>query len=207
MNKRIYFNDKFIEFIDKEKFEMLALQTHTLDEASKSKKTLKFLIEDFLNDKKLGSEILPETQFEELISYFQSNYYYIEAAGGLIQKNDQYLFILRHGLWDLPKGKLEKGESLDHAAIRECEEECAVKDLAIEHGLPSTFHIYPYKNSFALKQSYWYKMRTGYEEKLVPQLAEDITDVQWFKLDEIKNTVLAKTYYTIGDLVRGYLGI
>jgi hypothetical protein len=35
-------------------------------------------------------------------------------------------------------------------------------------------------------------------------LAEDITDVQWFKLDEIKNIVLPKTYYTIGDLVRDY---
>ncbi|HYH57216.1 MAG TPA: NUDIX domain-containing protein, partial [Anseongella sp.] len=52
---------------------------------------------------------------------------YIEAGGGLvINEKGQYLFIFRNGKWDLPKGKLEKGEGADAGSIREVEEECNI---------------------------------------------------------------------------------
>ncbi|MEI6021761.1 MAG: hypothetical protein WCR21_11585, partial [Bacteroidota bacterium] len=58
-----------------------------------------------------------------------------------------------------------------------------------------------------IKQAYWYLMHTDYAEKLIPQVEEDIHDVKWFTIDEIRSTVLPKTYYTIADLVKGELGI
>ena len=201
MNKRIYFNDKFIELVDQQISEIPALQSHTNVEAQNSKKKLKLFIEEFLEPKNQKSLSTENFSLMDIIDFFKEKHYYIEAAGGLIKRDERYLFILRHNLWDLPKGKLEKGESFEQAAIRECEEECAVKNLFIDKAINSTFHIYPYKSSFALKQSYWFTMHTNYAEKLTPQIAEQITDVQWFNLDEIKKIVLPKTYYTIRDVI------
>ena len=201
MNKRIYFNDKYIELVDKKDAEIPAIQANIIEGEINLKKKLKIFIENFLSEKNPSAVKSDQFTLGEIITFFRENYYYIEAAGGLISQQERYLFILRHGLWDLPKGKLEKGESLDHAAIRECEEECAVKDLIIDKRLASTFHIYPFKNSFALKQAYWYAMHTTYSEKLVPQLEESITEVQWFDKKEIKDRVLSNTYYTIRDVV------
>ena len=47
------------------------------------------------------------------------NHDFIQAAGGLVTKDQQYLWIYRNGTWDLPKGKLEKDENFKIAAIRE----------------------------------------------------------------------------------------
>ncbi len=207
MNKRVYFNDKFIELIDKKNSELSAIQPHRIDETSKSKKKLNLIIEAFLTSNSELNVSLNDISLDDLISYFKEHHYYIEAAGGLIEKNNQFLFIRRHNRWDLPKGKLEKKEGIKEAAIRECEEECGIKNLNIIKPLNSTFHIYPFKNSFALKQSYWFYMRTDYAEKLIPQLEEDITEVKWFGLQEIKQAVLSDTYYTISDVAKEGLGL
>ena len=42
------------------------------------------------------------------------------------------LFIYRFNKWDLPKGKLNKGEKKQDCAIREVEEECGICNLQIE---------------------------------------------------------------------------
>ena len=47
-----------------------------------------------------------------------------KAAGGLVLKDEQFLMIYRLGKWDLPKGKLDKGENEKQGAVREVEEEC-----------------------------------------------------------------------------------
>ncbi|MFT4602413.1 MAG: 8-oxo-dGTP pyrophosphatase MutT (NUDIX family), partial [Arenicella sp.] len=58
---------------------------------------------------------------ESLKSEFE-NFKFIEAAGGLVEFKGKFLFIKRNGLWDIPKGKLEKGESIEEGAVREIEE-------------------------------------------------------------------------------------
>ena len=58
---------------------------------------------------------------------FKQNFTVIEAAGGVVMKNQEMLFIYRNGKWDLPKGKLEINESIPLCAVREVEEECVVE--------------------------------------------------------------------------------
>ena len=53
------------------------------------------------------------------------------------KKGRFYLFI-GSDKWDLPKGKLDKGETIEAAAIREVEEETGVKGLKIENFLKIT---------------------------------------------------------------------
>jgi ADP-ribose pyrophosphatase YjhB (NUDIX family) len=125
----------------------------------------------------------------------------IYAAGGLIENNNKYLFIFRLKKWDLPKGKLDMGESPEEAAIRECEEECGITKLTILNELPSTYHIYKYKGSFALKKIFWYTMSTKYNGILVPQIEEKIEKVEWFDKTQILDIVIPNTYPAILDVI------
>lgn len=126
----------------------------------------------------------------------------IYAAGGLIEKNNKYLFIYRLKTWDLPKGKLDMGESPEEAGIRECEEECGITKLTIIKELPSTYHIYKYKGSFALKKIFWYAMNTEHNGILVPQIEEKIERVEWFDKTQIADIVVPNTYPAILDVIK-----
>lgn len=200
MNRKIYFNDKFIEFVDTDS-QSSQNQDFKFFESLEHEKTLKSLVNDFIKEPKNKPLSVGGVKFPAALKILKDQFYYIEAAGGFIEKNNEFLFIRRHDRWDLPKGKLEKKETVEAAAIRECEEECAIKRLNIIRSLPSTFHIYAYKDGYALKQSYWFYMRTDYSEKLIPQLEESITEVKWFSKQEIESIALKDTYYTIRDVV------
>lgn len=113
----------------------------------------------------------------------------IDACGGLIVKDQSLLMIKRLGKWDLPKGKLEKNESLKECAIRECQEECNIGALEIIKELPSTYHIYqhPKKEKVVLKRSYWYLMEVKDESELSPQVEEGIEWVGFIPFTELAN--------------------
>jgi 8-oxo-dGTP pyrophosphatase MutT (NUDIX family) len=114
----------------------------------------------------------------------------IEAAGGLVtNQNGDHLFIYRNDKWDLPKGKIEKKEKTKIAAVREVEEECGIKVNNSEYGICKTYHTYIYKGEVVLKKTYWFKMRYKGNAKLVPQLEEGITDVRWFKNEEVPQSL------------------
>jgi len=206
MNTRIYLNDKFIEF-KTEGGQSSQDQSLKLDESTEPEKKLNEIVTDFLDETNKKPVYISNISFETALAFLKKSFYYIEAAGGFIEKNNEFLFIRRHDRWDLPKGKLEKGETVEEAAVRECEEECGIKNLHIIKPLTSTFHVYPYKKSYALKQSYWFYMQTDYSEKLIPQLEESITEVRWCSKKEIQTGILADTYYTITDVTKEALGL
>ena len=56
----------------------------------------------------------------------------IAGGGKVYNTKGEVLFIYRNDKWDLPKGKLEKNESIENAALREVEEETGVKNLQLE---------------------------------------------------------------------------
>ncbi|MGZ3863884.1 MAG: NUDIX hydrolase [Bacteroidia bacterium] len=131
---------------------------------------------------------------------FCNEFIVIEAAGGLIKnKKGQYLFIFRHGKWDLPKGKIDKGEKTDAAAIRECQEECGITQIELKEFLTHSYHIYLYKNNWAIKKTHWYLMESD-EKNLTPQLEESITEVAWKNVSEIPE-MLTNTYQNIMDVL------
>jgi 8-oxo-dGTP pyrophosphatase MutT (NUDIX family) len=120
------------------------------------------------------------TDIDELRDVFRKCFILIDAAGGLVRNSKgEFLLIYRRGRWDLPKGKLSKNESYDHAAVREVEEECGISGVKIISPLISTYHTYSYKNGVALKKTVWYEMDYHGDGKLNPQTEEDITEVKW----------------------------
>src|SRR3546814_20699790 len=77
----------------------------------------------------------------KLIERLKKEVIYIEAAGGLVRNQQgQYLFIFRHGKWDLPKGKLEAGDTPAEGGIREVEEECGITIATLGTPLDHTWH-------------------------------------------------------------------
>ena len=117
---------------------------------------------------------------------FKRRFKLIEAAGGLVENTQgDVLMIFRLGRWDLPKGKMEKEEDVVDCAIREVEEECGVNGLGITGKVVTTFHVMRRNNEKCLKVSHWYRMRTDFKGKLVPQCEEGIEDVRWISKAEL----------------------
>ena len=84
---------------------------------------------------------------------FCSHYQLIEAAGAVVvNSKSEVLWILRNGKWDLPKGKVEKEEKVEDAAVREVEEECAVRGINRGALLGVTYHTYLYKGEAIKKK-------------------------------------------------------
>ena len=125
----------------------------------------------------------------------------IQAAGGIVKNEEgDFLFIYRHDKWDLPKGKIEKGERIKEAAVREVEEECGIVVSKLGKRLCKTYHAYISREEVVLKKTYWYKMRCKGQHKLVPQIEEGITDVKWFKKKKI-HTIVENTFPSIMDVL------
>lgn len=136
---------------------------------------------------------------EEIWEDFTHMFRVVEAAGGIVSnKEGKILFIHRLGKWDLPKGKIEKDESLEQAALREVEEETALQELILEEFVNNTFHVYKERNgNRILKTTYWFKMSYVGEKDPVPQTEEGITEVSWKNQDEIQQEVFPKTFQNI----------
>ncbi len=132
----------------------------------------------------------------------------VPAAGGVAIRNNRLLFIFRGGKWDLPKGKIDKGEDAGEAALREVEEECGISGHKITKQLSSTFHIYqsPYKKTLGqwiLKETFWFEMSYSGVNSGIPQTDENITKLQWFAKNEL-GIVLENTYENLKPIIEGY---
>lgn len=123
----------------------------------------------------------------------------IAAGGYVVNDKKQILFIFRNGKWDLPKGKVDKGESIEEAAIREVKEETGVKKLKIKSLRQITYHLFKRNGVLKLKETHWYNMKTVYDGKLKPQLDEGINEVVW-KSREEADEALTNSYRNIADL-------
>jgi 8-oxo-dGTP pyrophosphatase MutT (NUDIX family) len=135
---------------------------------------------------KYDSVLIVSNKLEQLREDFFSIYKVVPAAGGVVQnKAGAVLSIFRLGCWDLPKGKLEKGESLKQSALREVQEETGVQHLKLGDFLGHTYHTYNNKKGKpCLKDTAWYKMKSE-DQTLVPQTEEGIEKVVWMPLEEL----------------------
>lgn len=137
----------------------------------------------------------------ELWQSFTSLFMVIDAGGGIIRnKKGDLLFIFRKGKWDLPKGKIEPGETIADGAVREVKEECGLTEVTLGRLLTTTYHTYTQSNKRILKQSHWYEMDVPNGQKLVPQLEEDITEIRWIKPTKLAE-VRTNTFRSVADLL------
>lgn len=139
--------------------------------------------------------------YQQLATDFNNLYKIIEAAGGVVfNPKGEILTMYRRGSWDLPKGKIDKGETKEVAAVREVQEETGIQQVERGPLLLTTYHTYKNrKGKRVLKPTYWYKMTTS-EYDIQPQVEEDIELVQW-----INPTIFLETkrpiYNTIWEVV------
>jgi 8-oxo-dGTP pyrophosphatase MutT (NUDIX family) len=127
----------------------------------------------------------------------------IIAAGGLVfNDKNELLMIFRRGKWDLPKGKLDEGETIEACAVREVQEETGLKNIAIEKFAGLTYHEYydKYSEKDVIKETHWYKMHALTEQSLTPQTEEDIEQIEWVDKNAVAEK-LSNSYPNIIEII------
>ena len=127
----------------------------------------------------------------------------ITAAGGLVQNNEgAFLLIYRRGFWDLPKGKLDPGESIPTCALREVQEETGLQTLNVGPFICMTTHAYfdTWLQKDVVKETHWYSMNAS---ALVPE--KDIEKIEWVPLDRLPQYLL-QTYPNIRSVFDAFNG-
>jgi 8-oxo-dGTP pyrophosphatase MutT (NUDIX family) len=123
----------------------------------------------------------PKRAFEKFAEQME----WVEAAGGVVANfSDDLLMIHLRGRWDLPKGMVEKGETLTQAALREVQEETGIEQPSIGALIAKTYHIYDLYGGWHLKQTSWYRMTTTERQPTLPQQQEGITAAVWVSHEE-----------------------
>ena len=150
---------------------------------------------------KIDSAMLYHPDEKLIMKTLKSKIAVEKAAGGIVyNKDSKMLFIFRNGKWDLPKGGREKGETKEQTALREVYEETGVKDLKIVSKVDKTYHIFKRNGVYKLKVTTWYKMKTNFTGKLIPQFDEGIDKAEFISLNKIPN-ILKNSYENIKILV------
>lgn len=158
------------------------------------------IIKAFENYTKIKYLYILHDSEEVLMDMFKSRYTIVEAAGGVVKRTDgKMLAIYRRGKWDLPKGKVEKGEFYAQTALREVKEECGLKSIDVGKKFSDTYHVYIENGRTILKRTVWYEMFLYNEEHPVVQTSEDITDYFWFDYQSVKE-IMKNTFESLKDI-------
>lgn len=163
---------------------------------------VKFVIDWLLKEKQSVQHIfLVTSNVAGLWLLFKQQFELITAAGGRVQNTKgELLFIHRLGKWDLPKGKMEAGETPEQCAVREVEEECGIVNLTLGDKLPNTYHVYVQKGERILKTTYWFRMNYSGNGQLVPQTEESIEKAVWVNQHDLSEQ-LSNTYTSLIEII------
>lgn len=179
----IYINDRPLRLCSPAELDRIdtSAEEHLLARYSGKAKTLLHYVDTL---EKGSQRVLAVTLYhpnvEQLWLDFHEHYKVLEAAGGLVfNPQGKLLLLFRRGHWDLPKGKIDKGEGREEAAVREVQEETGLSQLQRGPLLTTTFHTYrDDKDRRILKPTYWYRMETA-EQELTPETEEGIERAEW----------------------------
>jgi len=201
MNVKIYFNNKPLFLTDTIDNELAAFIHHDdavfIDELSTP--GVNSMIHE-MRQEKVHVGIYYHKNLEELKKAFLKKFVLVKAAGGLVRnEKNELLVMFRRNKWDLPKGKLDPGESLEECALREVKEETGIQKLQLIKPLVVTYHTYDESGKHILKETHWFAMKTKSNERLVPQTGEDITEVRWAHTDEIPK-LLKNSFASMHDV-------
>jgi 8-oxo-dGTP pyrophosphatase MutT (NUDIX family) len=205
MHIKIYFGNKPVYLCDELDDELKEILHHPdavfIDELSNA--AIKSLLHEIVKEA-FHAGVVFHHDLKELKKMFFKHFDLIEAAGGIVQNDKkELLFIFRLGKWDLPKGKLEKGEDIAACAIREVQEETGITNIKLKHKAGETYHTYNLFGKHILKTTHWYYMTCPAKQILVPQTEEDITGIKWVKTKDIMEPI-ANTYPSIKDILSNF---
>ena len=203
---KIYFNDKPLFLCDNVDETIEPYLHHDdavfIDELDSH--TVKSMIHEMQVDK-VHAGVFFHADLEALKKAFIKKFTLVKAAGGLVlNEQKEILLIFRRGSWDLPKGKLDEGETLEQCAVREVEEETGATNVKLLSPLSITYHTYHEGARFVLKESHWYTMSVNGEQKLTPQMEEDIQEIKWVAADKLTE-YMKKSYPSVADVLQLHL--
>ncbi len=196
---KVFFKDRTVFFTDD--FHECIRRNTGLIYKYESTRALHALVDIFYDLEEVKDFFLYHIDLDYLWKEFSSTFRTIEAGGGLV-KNDkeQFLFIKRRGNWDLPKGKVDEGETMEETALREVKEECGITELTNGRMIAETYHTYKIGNEKILKKTVWFEMRYHGDNSASPQEEEDITEIKWLKPSEL-DLIFDNTYASIIDVL------
>lgn len=112
----------------------------------------------------------------------------IETSAGAVifrRENGKIFYLLLHYRerhWDLPKGHIEKGESLEETTKREVKEEAGLDDIKILPGFKETIkYFFKWDNKNILKFVTFFLAET--KEKEI-KLSEEHTGFDWLEYQD-----------------------
>ena len=139
---------------------------------------------------------IPTTNVEGTYRRICEEFKEVNAGGGLVSnRRGDFLLISRNGLWDLPKGHWESGETIEECALREVAEETGVSPSEILRPICNTYHTYNVYGTWELKCTHWFLMR-GKSEETSPQHEEGIVAAEWLSPNDVCKA-LQNSYPTI----------
>ena len=155
-----------------------------------------------LNNGGADGVFVNEPDENALYTHLAGNYRVIDAGGGLVYNDaGNIMMIFRRGKWDLPKGKLDEGETISECALREVAEETGISGLILGNKISETWHVYNEKSKNLVKHTTWFKMHSADTKELIPQLEEDILEVVWVNPANL-GPYVANTYNAIKDVLK-----
>ena len=171
---------------------------------NEKKESIDLAFETFRQHEGIHKLSVISNDLDDAWTKFKSRFKITKAAGGLVEnENGEFLLIYRRGFWDLPKGKLDEGESLKECAVREVQEECGLGKIKLLDKICVTHHIYRTKKASHLKPSHWYHMKVKGTPVLVPQEDEDIEKAEWVSKSEF-NERLKQAYPSINVVAKKF---
>lgn len=105
-------------------------------------------------------------------------------------------------MWDIPKGKLDKGETIEECALREVTEETGVK-VKNKIKLMDSYHTYIRNSKRNLKRTHWYIMECVDDSEMCAQAEEKIDEVRWCSLYEAK-TLISGSFSSLQRILSKY---
>jgi len=125
------------------------------------------------------------------------------VSGVVLEKDGKYLLVQEkqlkvYGLWNLPAGHVDEGETLEQTAIREAKEECGLDVRLV--GQVLVIHQ-------AVERPVLHAYRAIIAGGTLQFPADELLDVQWFAYEEIlaMQDKLRNAEYVLGAInaVRG----